>query len=353
MRLYVALGIVVVTLLLLAAKVTRHHRRVVPPPEPEEAESAPPPPSAPPRRSLRATRAWSGPTLQELLDKAQGPATIRGHARGPEGAAIGVRASLTGKHEHGRWIRVENGDFEITGLLFGRSYDLTFDGPSLRQTTLRSVTAPANDVEAALDPVPVLRGAIGFPAGGACGYDSVELRAAEPRDEDDDSATVAGLEDDCRFELEVPDGPSRMVLVAIGDGPHLEVPISIPPAGDPDPICLNPPCLPVRPQEQALLRVSFGGANHSDISATVESDGNDGITYDCFTNGATCELEELPAGKPLTLSAESAECTTATRTITLRGGDNDIALPCEPKESLQAVVKDLDGDKAQEEVVVQ
>jgi hypothetical protein len=345
MRLFVALGIVAVALLLLAAKVTRHHRRVVPPPEPEEAESETAADrAAEPRTSPHPREAWSGPTLRELLEKAQGPARIRGRARGPEGAAISVRALLPGKHERARRIGVENGEFEIPGLLFGHSYDLVFDGPSLRQTTLRSVTAPADDVEAVLEPRQVLRGAIGFPAGGACPYDSVELRGGE----DEDSATVVGMEDDCRFELDVPDGPSRMILVAIGDGPHLELPIAIPPAGDPDPVCLNPPCLSHPPRDKGRLRVTFEGADHRDVSATVTADRHDLLSYTCFTNGDTCELEELPTGLPLRLSAEVDDCATATRTITLHAGDNDLALPCEPTKSLEAVVKDLDGDEVQE-----
>jgi hypothetical protein len=349
MRLFVALGIVVVTLLLLAAKVTRHHRRVVPPPEPEEVESAAPPASADPRGSPRATRAWSGPTLQELLDKAQGPATIRGHARGPEGVAISVRASLTGKPERGRRIRVEDGEFEIPGLLFGRSYDLTFDGPNLRRTTLRSVTAPADDVEARLDPRPVLRGAIGVPAGGACAYEEIALRADASAASLDD---FGNLDDDCRFEIPVPDGPSQMFLVATGSGPELQMPISIPPQGDPEPVCLNPPCLPVPPKEFARLRISFAGADHTDLSATLVLSGRDSSTYNCFTNGETCELEELPAGHPLNLTAESADCTPATRTIVLHADDNDVSLPCEPKRSLQAVVKDLDEDEVGVDVEV-
>ncbi len=339
MRLFVALGIVVVALLLLAAKVTRHHRRPVVPPDPGKAasEAEPPPLPLADRGTLPpARRAWSGPTLRDLLDQAEGPATIRGNARGPEGAAISVRASPAGKRERGRRIRVENGAFEIPGLVFGRSYDLTFDGPNLRQTTLRSVTAPAEGVEARLDPVPVLRGAIGFSAGGPCAYDSVQLRTANPQD--DESVEVVGLDDGCRFELQVPDGPTQMVVVAIGDGPHLEMPISIPPAGDPDPVCLNPPCRADPLAETARLRISFAGA-HADVSATlVFADGDRSSSYSCFTDGESCELEELPTGPPFKLVADSSDCATATRTITLHAGDNDLTLPCEATTSIPATV---------------
>jgi hypothetical protein len=338
MRLFVALGIVLVIFLVLAAKIARHHRRTARAPVTEDLEVDARTPAVPVDRrpSLRSGRAWSGPTLRELLDKAEGPAEIRGHARGPAGAAIAVRAAPTGKRERGRRIPVaDDGSFEIHGLLFGRSYDLTFDGPNLRQTTLRSVTAPASDVEATLERAPMLRGAIGFPAGGACSYDRVELRTEAA--EDDQSGTIVGMDDNCRFELQVPDGPSRMVLLAIGDGPHLEMPISIPPVGDPDPVCLNPPCLADPPKETARLRIAFQGEDHSDVSATVVfAEGDHSTSYNCFTSGEACELEALPTSPLYKLSADSSDCATATRTMTLQAGDNDVTFPCEPKTSATA-----------------
>jgi hypothetical protein len=350
MRSFVALGIAVLVVVLLAGKLTRHPRRVVPPPEPDEAPSETATPTTTNRRApAQAREAPAGPTLRELLDKATAtPAVIRGHARGPEGASITVRASLVGKRERGRPFRVEDGAFEISGLLFGRSYDLTFDGPSLRQTTLRSVTAPADDVEAKLDPLPVLRGAIGFRAGEGCAYDSVELRAANP--EQDDSATVVGLEDDCRFELTVPDGPTRMVLAAVGDGPHLEMPVAIPPAGDPEPVCLNPPCLADPRAATARLRIVFAGAEHTDLSATLTAtDGDDSSSYNCFTDGEDCELDALPIDQPFELSAEAADCTAVTRTIALHAGDNQVSLPCEPARSAEAAAKAPDEDEVQDQ----
>ncbi|HEY6475935.1 MAG TPA: hypothetical protein VI456_05090 [Polyangia bacterium] len=353
MRLFVALGIVVVLLLLLAAKITRHHRRVAPPPEPEEAESAteslpPVGPSAPPPP---AHHAWSGPTLRDLLDKASGPAVIRGQARGPEGAAISVRASLAGRRERGRRIRVERGEFQISGLLFGRSYDLTFDGPNLRTTTLRAVTAPADGVEATLDPLPVLRGAIGFPSGGVCPYERVALRTGEAEGED---LVEIGLGDTCRFELTVPDGPTQMVLVATGDAEPLEMPVSIPPVGDPEPVCLNPPCGADPLAGTARLRIAFEGPDHADLSATLTfADGDRSSSYSCFTSGGNCELEALPTGLLFKVDAESSDCASAMQTIVLHAGANDLSLSCEPTRSITAVVKDLGETDDEDEIVVQ
>ncbi len=342
MRLFVALGIVVVALLLFAVKGTRHHRRLAPPPEPEEAESEAPtrPPAGPSAPSPPARRAWSGPTLRELLDKTSGPATIRGRARGPEGAAIGVRASLTGKRERGRRIRVQDGAFEIPGLVFGRSYDLTFDGPNLRPTTLRSVTAPADGVEATLDPLPVLRGAIGFPLGEACPYDRVSLRPTDTEVVGHDLAT-AEVDDNCRFAVDLPDGPTQMLVLATGRTTPVELPVSIPPAGDPEPVCLDPPCRAHPLAETARLRISFAGADHADVSATlVFANGDRSSSYSCFTDGESCELEALPTGPPFNLVAYTSDCATATQTITLHAGDNDVILPCEPTTSVPATVHD-------------
>jgi hypothetical protein len=356
MRLFVALGIVVVALLVLAVKVTRHPRRATPPPEPEEAESQSParaPVGGPSAPSPPARRAWSGPTLRDLLDKAAGPAVIRGHARGPEGAAITVRASLAGKREHGRRIRVEDGAFEIPGLLFGRSYDLTFNGPNLRPTTLRSVTAPANDVEAQLNPVPVLRGAIGFAAGESCPYDQVSLRPADTEEVGDDPATAA-VDDNCRFAVEVPDGPTQMLLFASGRTSPMELPVSIPPTGDPEPVCLNPPCRADPLAGTGRLRISFEGPDHTDVSAMLTfADGDGSSSYGCFSNGGDCELEALPIGLLFKLTAESPDCVSATRTIVLHAGDNDASLPCDPTRSATAVVKELDDTEVQDEIVVQ
>jgi hypothetical protein len=126
--------------------------------------------------------------------------------------------------------------------------------PAPRAAPARRTARPAPTVVA----LPVLRGAIGFPTGEDCPISRVALyepsavpTSDSPKDDSDDdgegdtddgSLRLGGVDDACRFELPVPDGPTGMVLVAVGGGWHLEEPVSIPPLGDPDPICLNPPC---------------------------------------------------------------------------------------------------------------
>jgi hypothetical protein len=188
---------------------------------------------------------------------------IRGHVRGPDGVAITVGASLAGHGERQDTTPDDDGQFTLPRLGPGRVYDLTFTGPGLRTTTLRSVRAPADGVEAVVVALPILRGAVGFPAGEHCPitrvalYNPSALSSSDPDDGHDqrgnchndgnDAEEESDLDEDnvdetCRFELPVPDGPTGMILVASGAGWRLEEPVSIPPLGDPDPICLNPPC---------------------------------------------------------------------------------------------------------------
>jgi hypothetical protein len=172
-------------------------------------------------------------------------ASIRGHVRGPDGVAITARLSLAGRESWQQTVDSEDGDFAFDALIPGRRYDLSFAGDDLRTTTLRSVTAPAEGVAALIDALPVLRGAIGFPLGERCPIDRVALRALDAPtatatdDADSDSDNVDSA---CQFQLLVPDGASQLLLVATGSGWNLEEPVSIPPLGDPEPVCLNPPC---------------------------------------------------------------------------------------------------------------
>jgi hypothetical protein len=190
-------------------------------------------------------------TIQLGLD-----AAIRGHVRGPEGVTVSVRVSLAGREISEQTVdpsEGDDGDFAIGGLIPGRSYDLAFTGDDLRTTTLRSVTAPAEGLAAVVDALPVLRGAIGFPSDEDCPIERVVLRepaalatnvatVANDADDSDAQEEAGNVDDTCRFRLPVPEGSSQMILVATGSGWHLEEPVSIPPLGDPEPVCLNPPC---------------------------------------------------------------------------------------------------------------
>ncbi|HMC95453.1 MAG TPA: hypothetical protein VKO16_11855 [Polyangia bacterium] len=172
-----------------------------------------------------------------------GPAaTIGGTLTGPDDAEITVLASAVGATHATGQLSVEPGKFSIEGLIPGRRYDLVFSGPKIRTATLRSIAAPASALEVALAARPVVRGTIGFPNGDSCPIETVSLRGVVV-DADDDTET--DVDADCHFELTPPEGMSELTVVAEGPGFYLEESVEIPPQGDPDPICLNPPCPPI------------------------------------------------------------------------------------------------------------
>ena len=181
-------------------------------------------------------------------------ASLRGTVRRPAGVGrVTIRASLAGRDDwnEGDASNDDDGTFEVEGLVPGRTYDLQVEGQGARTATVRSVTAPASDLLIQVDALPVLRGAIGFPSGGDCPIGHVGLFTPDELPADDDALNddvgeqTIDVDGDCRFELSVPEGASQMMLLAVGAGWHLEQAITIPPVGDPEPVCLNPPSLPI------------------------------------------------------------------------------------------------------------
>ena len=158
----------------------------------------------------------------------------------------------------------------MTGLVPGRRYDLAFSGPRLRTATLRGLVAPAEGQEVVVDPLAVVRGAIGFPRGDRCPIDEVKLDSASARKgddkgADDDDVTVSPAAD-CRFELTVPENVSQATVVASGAGWFLEERMRIPARGNPEPLCLNPPCREDPTEGLARLRVSLEGSSDDWVS---------------------------------------------------------------------------------------
>jgi|HubBroStandDraft_5_1064220.scaffolds.fasta_scaffold24967_2 hypothetical protein len=173
------------------------------------------------------------------IDIPLGPAArIAGTARAPADAEIMVKATPAGGTRVVLSQPVEGGAFTLRGLIPGRRYDLTFFGDAIRSATLRSIAAPTDTLEVALTGLPIVRGAIGF-LDGACPVDAVSLHGSGISEDDAPSAEVDGA---CRFELTAPEGASEPTVVATGPGWRLEDSVSLPPQGDPEPICLNPPC---------------------------------------------------------------------------------------------------------------
>jgi hypothetical protein len=192
---------------------------------------------------------------QELeTDIRLGPAAhIAGTARAPEGGEISVKATPVGGARVADSQPIEDGKFTLHGLIPGRRYDLAFFGDAIRTSTLRSIAAPTDALQVALTGLPIVRGAIGF-LDGACPVDAVSLHGSGIAEADAPSAEVDAA---CRFELTAPEGASEPTVVATGPGWRLEDSVSLPPQGDPDPICLNPPCRSDQLEPPAKLRITF------------------------------------------------------------------------------------------------
>lgn len=267
---------------------------------------------------------------RDLLVYLEQAETITGDVRvrgAPEDESLFVLAFRAGgKIEQGDGS-VENGRFAVEGLRSGATYDLVFGGNRVRTVTLHNVTAPAQGLEVDLAPLPVLRGAIGFARGTACPFDKVTIEkpGAVSKDDSDDRAAI-DLEADCRFELPIPEDASTINVVARGAGWYAEAPVVVPSIGDPDPICLNPPCRADPLEGSADLFVSLDlplerAANaHIHVMARGER---------CDNAGTTCEIHGLPTGVSVTITAvaNEGECV-ATRTAALSAGVNSITIPC-------------------------
>jgi hypothetical protein len=273
-------------------------------------------------------------------------AAIRGKVRAPNGVDcdVGISAVPTGRDDEIGKAETDDDRFSINGLVAGRQYDLTFRCPELRKLTLTAVSAPADGLDVALQPRPELRGAIGLTPDGDCPISTVALQVSgktmTDQDENDASTDVG---DDCSFMLAVPDQVATVTLVATGDGWHLEEQVAIPPNGDPEPICLNPPCRSEPEQELARLQLTMDGAPApQEFSATVVADDLVSIrhrVHSCSSDESTCRMEGLKAGATYRITASGIACRAAPRHVTLARGDNQVRIPCIRQRQIEGVVR--------------
>jgi hypothetical protein len=275
-------------------------------------------------------------------------AKISGAVRAPEDAAISVKATVAGEAGEAGAGDASDGAFEVAGLVPGRRYDLTFSGPTVRTATLRGVLAPAADQDVIVDALAVIRGAIGFPRGERCPIEEVKLETAsarKPSSDDDDDGLTAHPGTDCRFELSVPENVSEATVTATGTGWFLEQRVEIPARGDPEPVCLNPPCRDDPTEGLATLRVSLEGGDDGPMTAEVTfvDDEGSGGSSSCNSSRGACRLEQLPVGQQLKLDGYSAGCRAEPRTITLPAGETSLALPCHRQRRVEGVVRISDG----------
>ena len=135
--------------------------------------------------------------------------------------------------------------------------------------------------------------------------------------------------DECRFEIEAPSRVGQATVVAEGGGLVLEAAVTIPEHGDPEPLCLNPPCRANPLEGQAQLRVILDGVDsHSPINATIVPVGDANTRYGCGSSLFTCDIEALPAGETFSVTASGRDCRGGPVTVTIAEGDNDVSIPC-------------------------
>jgi hypothetical protein len=277
-------------------------------------------------------------------------AAIRGKLSGSAEAA--VSATSGGGNEEAGVPHVEDGAFAIEGLIPGRRYDLSFTGPDVRTLTITGVTAPADGLDVALQARAKISGAIGFPAGSRCPINSVRLRIDGKPESDDDDDTSTDVGRDCRFALSVPDQAAEVTVVATGTGWYLEERVAIPTAGDPAPICLNPPCPSEPPLALARLRLTLDtGAEASSITAHVNSVYDSTIdvgsleTHSCAGSGGRCDIEGLHAGDTFSITAFGRGCRADPIKLTVVAGDNHVRIPCQRQRRIEGVIRVPDGEE--------
>jgi hypothetical protein len=287
-----------------------------------------------------------GGALHDVDIRLASGATIRGRLQLPQGieSDVGISAVPTGRADESGTAESDDGGFSIEGLIAGRRYDLTFQGPGVRKLTLAGVSAPADGLNVELQPRAELRGAIGFARGDDCPISHVALQMGGKTivDGDEDEASV-DVGPDCTFTLAVPDQIAMVTVVASGDGWHLEEQVAIPPKGDPEPICLNPPCRSDPGQDLARLQLTLDGdPAPREFSATVRADDLVAIRnrfQSCHSDGGTCQMQGLKPGTRVLIMARGLDCRAAPRHVTLAPGDNQVRIPCVPFRQIEGVVR--------------
>lgn len=278
-------------------------------------------------------------TTRDIDIRLEAGAVIRGHVRGR--GLVEVSASPAGERRRVGSAEVESEGFTVEGLVPGRRYDLRFEGPTIRLTTIQGVTAPADDLDVELTARAEVRGAIGFASGTDCPIENVELRLEKRADDAlEEEGTSATVGRDCTFTLAVPDDATTATVVATGTGWHLEESVAIPPDGDPEPICLNPPCLahPEVEDRFAHLRVALDGATSAEMTAEVKLPGHG---RGCYGTDGACVIVGLPAGQTVAVQASAEGCRGALTTVPLAAGDNAVRIPCHRLRRIEGVIRTI------------
>jgi hypothetical protein len=269
---------------------------------------------------------------REVVIRMQEAAKVTGVVRTATGPAseVEVSASLPGSpREEVSDTTGSDGSFSLAALRPGVRYQLSFEGRGVHEVPPRTVVAPAADLDILLEGRPVLRGAIGFEPAEACPFRNVMIR-----DQADGHTHVFSVDARCRFEADGLAEGATLLVRALGDGWYAQARVKVPEHGDPEPLCLNPPCREPRVASLTVLLPEGGAEGTTGVSVSVGDK-----SWGCATTGTRCELHDLPVGQELEVFPRGVSCTSERMAVTLHAGANTVTVPCPRMRTVSAVVR--------------
>ena len=164
------------------------------------------------------------------------------------GAVIGLPselASMPTLHVEGpavmSIVRLDQGGFTIDGLVADEVYQLKLPGFVIETPNQGMVRAPNDGLSVRIRPGPVFRGAMGRASGNLCPLETVAVYKADDSPYREPLVSLV-IDPNCKFETDQLEPGMLARLIASGGGWHFDVPFTVPSSGDPEEICLNPPC---------------------------------------------------------------------------------------------------------------
>jgi hypothetical protein len=118
--------------------------------------------------------------------------------------------------------------------------------------------------------------------------------------------------------------------------------VPLPDQGDPEPVCLNPPCRPAGTAIDVDLAVILTGAP-AGTRMRGEVSGLRGREYCSATAGELCQFDAARTDGPLELSVHANRCATVTQTVTVHPGKNTVTVPCHRLRTVQGLFRSASG----------
>jgi hypothetical protein len=297
--------------------------------------------------AVKGVEVVAGADREVVITLGEG-ASIRGTVRwgGPRGGSVSVTATSPHHAEDVTDTVDESGRFELTGLVPQVGYQLMAEGEQLRPVIVPGLVPPLEGVELLLQPVSVLRGAIGPDRNGDCPVHEIEVR---PENAPQDEIETHEVDHRCRFEADLPHPPgTRLRVEAANPGWHLTAAVQVPAHGDPPEICLNPPC-GGRVTERGAIEAVVEGHAIGWLQVTVRARRLRAHLGCATREGGSCVVEDVPAGKPVVVSARTRGCgELPNREVLLHPGRRiRVVFPCRPLRDVIAILRGGAPDPAE------